>query len=261
MRLVRRLRPKAVAVTASVMAAVAFGVSQPIHAALVEGRGGPAVLVGRDDDNTANPAVQPAGVTADQSMANTDVLVARSVGNVLIGLLGSDVLQGGPGPDFLVGGTEQFTRPNSDVMFGNPGNDVSIWAPGDGSEAFLGGPGRDAEVFGVIDRGSDNVPILSNPFPPFRHGIPTAEVTKSPGFCTLERDPSLGYEFLVRFFVRSSGALAVTVRLDDVEQVFCTSQAGGAITFADLTAPDPQFVEVSRDEVERLNRLVARSIR
>ena len=55
--------------------------------------------------------------------------------------------------------------------------------------------------------------------------------------------------------------LLVTVRTRDVEQVFCTSEAGGAITFADLTAPAPAFGEVDQATVESLNDDVAKMIR
>jgi hypothetical protein len=92
-----------------------------------------------------------------------------------------------------------------------------------------------------------------------------SNVTGSPGFCTLERIPaepnSLGYDFLVRFFVRATGNLAVTIRVEDTEQVFCTSQAGGAITFANLTQHEPQFVEVSLDQVRARNPDVRQIIR
>ena len=232
------------------------------HAALVSGNSF-EVLIGRDDDNTANPVIQPADTAADQSLANTDVLVARGAQNVLIGRAGSDVLQGGPASDILVGGTEQGVRPNSDVMFGNTGSDVSVWAPGDGSDAFLGGSGTDAQVLGVIDRDSANVPTLTGHVPAFFRGVPTANLTGSPGFCTIERvtDPGLGYEFLVRFFVRATGALAVTIRLAEVEQVFCTSQAGGAITFANLTSSNPQFADVTPAAVRSLNPIVGGIVR
>jgi hypothetical protein len=183
---------------------------------------------------------------------------------VLIGLLGSDVMRGEDGRDILVGGTEQFSQPNSDVIFGGAHNDTNVWAPGDGSDAFLGAQGLDAQVFGVIDRDANNVPTLSGPVPGFPRGVPTAEVTDSPGFCTLERigeRNSLNYDFLVRFFVRSTGALAVTIRVEDTEQVFCTSEAGGAITFADLTQDNPEFEEVSLGEVRALNPDVRRIIR
>jgi len=47
----------------------------------------------------------------------------------------------------------------------------------------------------------------------------------------------------------------------DVEQVFCTSEHGSAIAFADLMNPSPSFVDVAPFEVERLNPLVAAMIR
>jgi len=228
----------------------------------VDGGGGGDVIIGKDNDNLANSLIQPAGVAANQSLNNTDILHGGGGNDIIIGLLGNDVLDGGPGNDILIGGTEQGQTPNSDVIFGGPGNDISIWAPGDGSDAFIGGPGQDALVFGVIDRVA-NVPTLKGTAPGYPHGVPTANVTGSPGFCTLVRvsDPDLGYEFLARFFVRATGNLAVTIRVVQVEQVFCTSQAGGSVTFADLTQPSPQFVEVSLDQVRQLNGTVERIIR
>jgi Ca2+-binding RTX toxin-like protein len=171
---------------------------------------------------------------------------------------------GGPGSDILVGGTEQGSQPNSDVQMGELGDDVAIWAGGDGSDLFDGGRGEDALVFGTIDK-VDGVPTISPSRGRHRRtGVPTANVTGQGGFCTLEPadDPAVrGYEFLVRFFARSTGTLLVTVRTRDVEQVFCTSQAGGAITFADLTVADPTFVEVPLADVAALNPIVAQSIR
>ena len=91
------------------------------------------------------------------------------------------------------------------------------------------------------------------------------QVGVSIGFFTVERVPAdaeLGFAFLVRFFVRATGNLAITVRLsDDVEQVFCTSQEGGAITFADLRDEYPAFIEVSREKVQQLNPTVYQIIR
>jgi hypothetical protein len=69
------------------------------------------------------------------------------------------------------------------------------------------------------------------------------------------------FDFLARFFVRETGELAVTIRLADVEQVFCTSKAGGQITYANLTRANPRFVNVSDSQVTKLNRTVARIIR
>jgi hypothetical protein len=239
-----------------------FGPIRSTQAGLVGG--GPQVLIGRDDDNVDNPVIQPDDTDVNQSLNNTDILRGDGGNDIAIGLLGNDVILGGPSRDITIGGTEQGETPNNDVIFGDSGDDVNIWAPGDGSDAFLGGPGNlDAMVFGVIDRDDDNVPTLTGPVGVFPNGVPTADVTGQGGFCTLERveDPELGYEFLVRFFVRATGALAVTIRLAEVEQVFCTSEEGGQIIFADLTADDPEFVEVELEEVEDLNDVVALIIR
>ena len=260
------------AVAAAVMGiliAAMMGGPEPSEAASLERGAGDQVVIGRDDDNTSNPTIQPADTPSppgpNQSLNNTDILSGGPDNDVLIGLLGSDVLQGGEHGDILVGGTEQFVAPNSDVMFGGTGNDTSIWAPGDGSDAFLGGDGAlDAQVFGVIDRNANNVPTREGEAPGFDRGVPTAEVTDSPGFCTLERigaANSLDYDYLVRFFVRSTGDLAVTIRLEDTEQVFCTSRAGGEITFANLTQDDPRFRVVSLSRVNELNSTVRRIIR
>ena len=187
--------------------------------------------------------------------------------DILIGMLGNDVLLGGPDNDVLIGGIERGSQPNSDIMIGDTGNDIAIWQGGDGSDLFDGGPGtRDALVFGTIDRNPDtNVPILS----PVdgRHaktGLPTANVTGQGGFCTLQavQDPAArGFQFLVRFFSKANGNLLVTVRTRDVEQVFCTAQNAAAVTFADLTKPAPEFVDIALDAVRDLNADVARMIR
>lgn len=234
----------------------------PSDAALVVGEFAPSILFGRDDDNINNPRIQPAGVAANQSLNNTDVLVGRAGNDVLVGLLGSDVISSGAGNDIIIGGPEQFSAPNSDIIFGDDGDDVNIWAPGDGSDLFVGGAGRDAMVFGVIDKDAANRPTSGGPAPGFAH-IPTANVTGQGGFCTIERntDPTLNFEFLARFFLRATGNLAVTIRLNEVEQVFCTSQAGGQITYADLTQANPQFVIISLSDALQLNGTVGRIIR
>jgi hypothetical protein len=51
------------------------------------------------------------------------------------------------------------------------------------------------------------------------------------------------------------------VRVSEVEQVFCSSEQGAGVAFADLTLPSPAFVDVSTGEVETLNPLVATMIR
>jgi hypothetical protein len=116
-------------------------------------------------------------------------------------------------------------------------------------------------VFGVIDKDASNRPISGGSAPGFAH-IPSVNVTGQGGFCTIERaDGSTGYEFLIRFFSRASGALLVTVRVNETEQLFCTSQTGGQITYADLTQPTPQLSVISLGDALALNNTVGRMIR
>jgi hypothetical protein len=250
----------AIALAASLIAGIPAS-----EAALIQGTSDSEVIIGPDDDNQGNEAIHPPGTAADQSLRNTDLLFGARGHDILVGRLGNDVLDGGEGDDILIGGPEGGVAPNSDIMFGGAGNDIAIWAPGDGSDAFIGGRGRDALIFGLIDRdpADNSLPLLSGPTNRYPHGLPSTNVSGSPGFCTLEEveDPSFGFDFLVRFFVRATGNLAVTIRILEVEHVFCTSQGGGQITFADLTRANPQFVVVTPAQVQRLNPDVARIIR
>src|SRR5688572_17688083 len=131
----------------------------PTQAAVVEGGKGPQLLIGRDDDNNGNVAIQ-AGAAANQSLNRADIIEGGPDNDVMFGLNGDDVMDGGPGSDIILGGPDGGAAPggppNSDIMFGGPGPDVNLWAAGDGSEAFIGGPGLDALVFGATDR--DTVP-------------------------------------------------------------------------------------------------------
>jgi hypothetical protein len=142
---------------------------------------------------------------------------------------------------------------------------VNLWAPGDGSEAFIGGPGRDALVFGITDRDTVpdattgvRLPTLLFGVAGFPHGIPTANVSGQPNFCSVEDSPSPGYQYLVRFH-GAAGNIIVTVRVAEVEQVFCS--AGGTITFADLALPSPVFIPVSLVDVQALSPVVGAMIR
>jgi hypothetical protein len=241
-----------------------------IQAAVVDGGKGPQLLIGRDDDNIGNADMQ-AGAAANQSLNRTDVLEGGPDNDVIFGLNGNDVIEGGPGNDIILGGPDGGAAPggppNSDIMFGGPGNDVNLWAPGDGSEAFIGGPGLDAIVFGATDLEALADPATGVRLPRlffgvagFPQGIPTADVSGLPQHCTVERSPSPGYDYLVRF--RGAAAnIIVTVRVRGVEQVFCPSKDGAGIAFADLTLPSPAFVDVLQPEVAVLNPLVAAMIR
>jgi hypothetical protein len=65
----------------------------------------------------------------------------------------------------------------------------------------------------------------------------------------------------VRFRSTATRNVIVTVGVKDVEQVFCTSQTGASIAFADLTSPSPAFAVVSLPEVQVLNPVVGAMIR
>jgi hypothetical protein len=250
---------------------ILLGPAHPTQAALLEAGNGPQLIIGLDDDNQANAAIQ-AGAGANQSLNRADVLEGGRGNDVMFGLNGDDVMDGGQGDDIILGGPDGGPAPggppNSDIMFGGPGNDVNLWAPGDGSEAFVGGPGLDAIIFGATDREAVadpatgvRLPSLFFGVPGFPQGIPTANVSGLGNFCSVEASPSPGYQYLVRFRSAATGNIIVTVRVRDVEQVFCTSQSGGAIAFADLTVGSPAFDVISLPEVATLNPLVATMIR
>ena len=248
-----------------------LGPVYPMQAALLTGGNGPRLLIGFDDDNQANALIQ-AGAIANQSLNRTDILEGGRANDVMFGLNGNDVMDGGPGDDVILGGPDGGAAPggppNSDVMFGGPGNDVNLWAPGDGSEAFVGGPGLDAIIFGATDREAVadpstgvRLPSLFFGVPGFPQGLTTADVSGLANFCTAEASPFSGYEYLVRFRSAATGNIIATVRVNDVEQVYCTSQSGASIAFADLTAPSATFNVVTLPEVQTLNPLVGAMIR
>ena len=248
---------------------VVLAAAHTTKAASIDDDKGPQLLVGTDADRQDNAAIQ-AGAAANQSLNRTDVLIGGSGNDVIFGLNGNDVIDGGPGSDIILGGPDGGPAPggppNSDIMFGGPGRDVNLWAPGDGSETFIGGDGLDALIFGATDRDAlpdpatgVRLPTLRFGVPGFPQGIATADVSGLANFCTIEESPLPGYDFLVRFR-NAAGNIIVTVRVSEVEQVFC-SQGGGSIAFADLTVPSPTFVTVSSQEVEHLNSLVAAMIR
>jgi hypothetical protein len=231
----------------------------------------PQLLIGADDDRQDNAALQ-AGAATNQSLNRTDIIIGGPANDVMFGLNGNDFMDGRAGRDIILGGPDGGTPPggppNSDIMFGGADNDVNLWAPGDGSEVFIGGSGsRDALVFGATDREAVadpvtgvKLPTLLTGVPGFPHGIPTADVSGVTSFCTVEASPLPEYQYLVRF-LGAAGNLIVTLRVSGVEQVFCSGQGGGAITFADLRDPYPSFVVVSHQEVRQLNSLVGRMIR
>src|SRR5688500_16883654 len=263
------VRALAAGLVAACLAVIVI-VEQRAQAAQAENSGS-RLLIGSDADRQDNEAIQP-GAAPNQSLNRTDVLSGGSANDVIFGLNGSDVIDGGPGADIILGGPDNGPAPggppNSDIMFGGPGNDVNLWAGGDGSEAFLGGPGLDAIIFGATDRDAVadpstgvRLPTLFFGVPGFPRGVATAEVSGLGNFCTVEASPSPGYQYLVRFRSAATGNIIVTVRVTEVEQVFCTGQSGASIAFADLTVASPGFDVVSLPEVATLNPVVGAMIR
>ena len=267
----QKSRIPVVAPAAALTVAILGALLPAAHAQDNVTRKGPQLLIGRDDDRQDNAALQ-AGAATNQSLNRTDILTGGPANDVMFGLNGNDVMYGGAGRDIILGGPDGGTPPggppNSDIMFGGSANDVNLWAPGDGSEAFIGGFGsRDALVFGSTDREITPdpetgvlLPTLLSGVGGFPQGIPTANVSGVTSFCTIEVSPLPEYQYLVRF-LGVAGNLIVTVRVRGVEQVFCSGQGGGAITFADLQAPFPSFVVISHQEVSQLNSLVGKMIR
>jgi hypothetical protein len=196
------------------------------------------VTVGRDNDNAANPFIQPPGVTAKQHMDNTDLLFGRYNDDLLIGNLGDDTLLGGADDDILVGGPERATAPNSDVLVGEEGDDINIWAPGDGSDAFAGNEDKDTMIFAPFVLDASGALLLTR-----EHGrkIPHVDIDAQPAFtCTVVPVPDsehLGFQFLVRFNV--NGTPVVTVRQKDVERVYCPSPTPGTAQVARLDGYNP----------------------
>jgi hypothetical protein len=238
-----RRRPRALAITAAVSAALLAGATVTGSAMVRPGTPGNDVHIGPDTDNANNPFIQPPGVTAKQHMDNTDVLFGRAGDDLLVGRLGDDVLLGGTASDILVGGPEGGQAPNSDVLLGDEGNDINIWAPGDGSEVFVGDRGSDVMVFAPFVTNDDGSLRLVR-----REGrrVPRVDIGGQPAFsCDIVPVPAnqnTGEQFLIRFLVNDT--IVVTVRQKDVERVLCPSPNEGWAKRADLTVAHPQFRNV-----------------
>src|SRR4051812_19921613 len=218
--------------------ALVVGLAGGSSAVLLPGTPAKDVQIGLDNDNAANPFIQPPGVGAKQHMDNTDVLFGRDNDDLLIGNLGADTLLAGPDDDILIGGPEKGQSPNSDVLVGDTGDDINIWAPGDGSDAFIGNEDKDTMIFApfVLDASGALVLTTSD-----GRQVPHVKIDAQPAFsCTVVPVPEseqLGAQFLVRFNVNSTPV--VTVRQKDVEKVLCPSPEAGMVRVAKLTGPDP----------------------
>jgi Ca2+-binding RTX toxin-like protein len=237
----RRLRA-GIAAAVSIAAAGAL-VAGPLDASVERGNARADVLVGADNDNAANTAIQPPNVTAKQHLDNTDLLQGNDGRDLLVGRTGDDVLLGGNSGDILIGGLEGGTAPipNSDVILGESGDDINIWAPGDGSDLFEGGLGNDVIILSQVVNTANEVTLFNFA----GRAVPRVTIDERPQFsCTIERSPAvdgLNVDAVVRFF--AGGNLAVTVRLTSVEQVLCPSPNIGMVNVANIGAGQDAFVE------------------
>ncbi len=143
----RRIRLTAVALVPAALVSLVF--AGGAVAALLgnpDARRG-QLLIGRDNDEPADPIIQPPGVGANQSLRKGDQLLGGFGGDLLIGRLGPDTLISGANQvrdrgDVMVGGLERGSDvtafPPFDIAKGGQGDDFFVWAPGDGSDAFIG---------------------------------------------------------------------------------------------------------------------------
>jgi Ca2+-binding RTX toxin-like protein len=217
------------------------GLSLSTASATVE-PGTPAkdVHIGLDDDNAANPFIQPPGVSKPMDMDNTDVLFGRDNDDLLIGRLGDDTLLGGPGSDILVGGPERGHEPGRDVIVGDVGDDVSIWSPGDGNDAVVGNDGYDTMIFGKISVDPAGSPTLRSSH---RRQVPRVQVDGySRLACSIAAFPRAsqpGFEYLVRLTL--DGVPTATVREKEIEQVLCPGPRPGTVRVAHPHGRHPAF--------------------
>ncbi|MCK5897688.1 MAG: hypothetical protein KAG06_01290 [Methylococcales bacterium] len=225
------------------------------------------VVIGNDANSIGNIIVQPtdpaqSGSGKNQSLNFGDIVMGGYGNDILIGGLGIDVIMGKAGHDILIGGTEDFNPENRDRAFGDKGNDAFIWAPGDGSDYFNGGAGTDVVIFGklqekdgegskfTVEKDQNFDGIFLDP----TTGLPTVDVTGSPGFCSIldssNQDANelkkLGVDHLVRFALRgvadkfdsqeqtTDNGVRVTLHLKDVEYVVCTTRQGGEFEIFDI---------------------------
>ena len=181
----------------------------------------------RQQRQPLHPARPP---TADQSLNNTDIQLGGSGNDVMIGLLGDDVQlrrvrrrradrwprgwrrrrpaqQRRPVRRLRQRRLHLGPRRRERLL---PRRQRQPRRPG-------GGPDR--------PRPGRQPAVKLNPANGYSQGLPSVDVSGLNAQCTIDKVPAdseLGYEFLVRFR-NAAGALVVTLRQVEVEQVFCPS--------------------------------------
>jgi hypothetical protein len=242
-------RVSAVAIVAAALlaatAANAVAISDP-------GTPGKDVHLGADNDNAANPFIQPPGVAAPQHMNDTDVLFGRGNADLLVGNQGGDTLLGGKGPDILVGGPDRGGERRDDVLISDDGDDVAIWSPGDGNDVVDGNGGTDTLVVGpVLTDGSGlrlDTTTLNRAIPKVNLAGATNQVCE---LVPVPESEHLGVQYLLRLSVEG-GPLQNTLRLKEMESVVCPGPYAGTARVADLTAAQAAFSTVPVSAVHGL---------
>ena len=210
------------------------------------------VHIGRDNDNAANPFIQPPGVQAPQHMNDTDLLFGRGNADLLVGNNGGDTLLGGTGPDILVGGPDRGGDRRDDVLVADDGDDVAIWSGGDGNDIVDGNAGIDTLIVGPVLANSTGLRLdtwtLNRAIPKVNLAGATNQVCE---LVPVPESEHLGVQYLLRLSLQG-GPLQNTLRLKEMEAVVCPGPYAGTARVVDLTAGKPSFSTVPVSAVRGL---------
>ena len=246
------IRPRPRHLLAAVLTApgIALATAYPGLAVFDPGTPAEDVHVGRDDDNAANPVIQPAGVSVAQHMDNADVMFGRDNDDLLIARRGSDTLLCGTGADILVGGPAGGSSGRNDALIGEDGDDIAIWSPGDGNDAFAGEDGNDVVVLGVAARAGSSLALTAwgqRKIPAVRvAGVTGASCVVVP----ISLDGAPVDQYLVRYLV--AGSPKATLRVKGVESAYCATGSEGKVLMATLAGDAPSFSSVPESSVRGL---------
>jgi hypothetical protein len=228
----------------ALLAAVALATSAATAMAAVDpGTPDKDVHLGKDNDDAANPFIQPPGIAAPQHMNDTDLIFGRANADLLVGNKGGDTLLGGAGPDILVGGPDRGGDRRDDVLVSDDGDDVAIWSPGDGNDIVDGNDGTDTLVVGPVLTNSTGLRLDTRTL---NRAIPKVDLAGATNqTCELVPVPDsehLGVQYLLR--LTAGGPLLNTLRLKEMEAVVCPGPYAGTARVADLTAGKTTFTTV-----------------
>jgi hypothetical protein len=246
---------------AALLAAVALATSTAAAMASVDpGTPDKDVHIGKDNDNAANPFIQPPGVAAPQHMNDTDLIFGRGNADLLVGNQGGDTLLGGPGPDILVGGPDRGGDRRDDVLVADDGDVVAIWSPGDGNDIVDGNDGTDTLIVGPVLTNSNGLRLDTWTL---NRAIPKVDLSGATNqTCELVSVPDsehLGVQYLLR--LTAGGPLLNTLRLKEMEAVVCPGPYAGTARVADLSAGKTSFTTVPVSAVRGLAGAIVAPVR